>query len=279
MKIHIILLALVIMAGCSKRHATAPASLDEFVQAFSNRYESGQTESIHKLIYDLKGSEHADTLKWMTTMGAGKLDITFMKVITVQDELPEGFDPIHTMENVEPNLEYEHVLCVKAAKDKTKVSLSWGVAEHEGHWYFPGLRKTAGWKKIVGGKQQVDPKYDELLRGKALVVKRNDKTEEVIDVIVFTADQLTNNYVCSGEPSVRFSCFGDLVDKPVRKAQVLGDPVTIYCRDGMIVGLYGRNGTIVFGSAFNNENLEKVKVYLANKRSEDIGSDPPNPQP
>jgi hypothetical protein len=39
-----------LLAGCSRPQSSAPSSLDEFVQAFSNRYESGQTEAIHDLI-------------------------------------------------------------------------------------------------------------------------------------------------------------------------------------------------------------------------------------
>lgn len=146
MKKYGIFLALVIMAGCSRPKAVKPTSIDEFAQVFSNRYESGQTETILDLFYDLKNSEYKDTLKWMATTGAGELKITYLQVLPISDPLPDGFQINETMSEVEPNLTFSHVLYCKASNTDTnsyaEYSFSWGVAEHDGNWYFPSLRKT-----------------------------------------------------------------------------------------------------------------------------------------
>ncbi len=114
------------------------------------------------------------------------------------------------------------------------------------------------------GNREIESRYDALLQGKALIIKQNDKNE-VVDVEVFTADQLTNNIVYSGDRSVTFCCLGELVDEPVTKGKIGGDPVTVYCKNGMVVGLNGRNPIVVFGSPLNNQTLKKVEKYLSNK--------------
>ncbi len=77
------------------------------------------------------------------TSEAGKLKITFTKIIGSDDDLPEGFEGIQTMDDVEPNIEFNHILCIRASNEEgTRNQFSWPFGDVDGHWYLAGLRKV-----------------------------------------------------------------------------------------------------------------------------------------
>ena len=133
-----------ILFGCSKGTpptAPAPVSLDEFVNVYTNAHKDNDTNTLLSLCYNLDQSEQKEVFSFLATLGAGEMDITFIKVIEKGEPLPDGFEPLEQSEDYEPNLPFNHYLCVKMSRGSTSGKLHWPLSEHNGQWYLPALKK------------------------------------------------------------------------------------------------------------------------------------------
>ena len=112
------------------------------------------------------------------------------------------------------------------------------------------------------GKPQIETRFDPMLRDRAIVVLRNDTTGAILRVDTFAAANLTDTIVYTDGPSVRFVCFGDLVNPDIHHIQISGKKVEMQCQGGMIMSVFGN--TLTFDSALSTEFLEQVEQELAN---------------
>ncbi|OVE73563.1 hypothetical protein BVX94_03625 [bacterium B17] len=84
---------------------------------------------------------------------------------------------------------------------------------------------------LVGcGKPKVEDRFRPMLKDRAIVVLRDDKTGRILQVDTFSSSDLTNSIVYTNGPSVRFVCFGDLVHPEIPKMQISGDKVEMQCQ-------------------------------------------------
>ena len=116
------------------------------------------------------------------------------------------------------------------------------------------------------GKAEPDARFKPMFKDRAIVVLRDNATGKILKVDTFTASDLAETIVYTNGPSVRFVCFGDLVNPDVHKVQISGDKVEMNCQNEMIMGVFGNS--LTSESALSNEFLEQVEERMANKAIE-----------
>ncbi len=102
-----------------------------------------------------------------------------------------------------------------------------------------------------------------MFKDRAIVVLRDDTTGKILRVDTFYESNRVDTIIYTNGPSVRFVCFGDLVNPDIPKTQISGKKVEMQCQGGQIVRVLGN--TLIFESALNTAFLEQVEKELANQ--------------
>jgi len=122
----------------------------------------------------------------------------------------------------------------------------------------------------IAAKADMPAEYASMTKGRAIVVLSDVKSGKILQVETFTATNLTGNIIYTNGPSVRFQCFGDLVNPVIQQMGVSGIKVQLTCQGGKIMGISGN--TLSHQPDFTTKFLKEVQQRLANKPSDAVGA-------